>query len=410
MIQRYIREMVTVIKGSFNTIRTKFRSVKSQTVVNLRKKIMQLFHKKIGVRPRNQEDYYALGKWMVSRRLLLWGILIFGMAGVLYMCIVNPIAAFTHSSDGLKTYSYRSVGLRFAKGNVRILGATGYLAYVGKVEKGRCNGEGTLYDANENLVYMGNFENSRFQGEGQEYYPGGQLKYKGTFANNVYQGTGISYRSNGSKEYEGSFSNGKKDGTGVLYDEGNNTVYTGNFSMDHLLYSDFLGKTTAQIASVYTGSRRIYTDDETFCVLLEDIGAMYYGENDSDAVDDETKIGGIYVKSSDMYVDGEVFSNAKDLREHFGTPSYEGNSAVLMPEAVLINQLNEESSEKVLFGKVDMELERTFKDVMTVKTYDDSYLLYLYSYTADNLVYTAVCKEKNGDIAFYLIEKNEVEK
>ncbi|MBQ8787126.1 MAG: O-acetylhomoserine aminocarboxypropyltransferase/cysteine synthase, partial [Oscillospiraceae bacterium] len=120
-------------------------------------------------------------------------------------------------------------------------------------------------------------------------------------------------RENGSLEYEGSFLNGMKDGEGTLYGGSSNKIYTGNFSQGNLLYSDLVGKTTAEAGSMYTGEKTVYTDEEYFVVDMEDIDAVYYGMQNEENLQDAVTVEGVYVlkDSFDYGADIVVHSSSK---------------------------------------------------------------------------------------------------
>ena len=365
--------------------------------------MLQRLKSVLDIKPKDSKDYVGVFGWMVSKSLVRTSLLLVGIFGLYYLAYINPPSVF-FGSGGVRTYSYRSIPLKFAKGDVRITAKSGYVAYEGNVEKGFATGTGTLYRKSGEAVYIGGFKENRYDGEGRLYYPGGQMKYKGTFENNVYSGEGTLYRENGSKEYEGAFSKGMKEGEGKLFDSGNNVVFTGNFAWDELLYSDLLGKTTEEIAAVYTGSRKLYTDGgDEFAAALLDIGAIYSGSRDMAALDDSVTAEGIYVLKDTVYLKARLCQSVPDIKDLLGEAQYEGNSSVSMAEAVAISCLNDQGS--AILDPVEVESVREFSDVITVHSYDPEYLVYLYSYSADELRYTFFCKEKDGKFAMYLIEK-----
>lgn len=357
----------------------------------------------IDVRPKNGKDYVGFLAWLVSKPLARLALLLVGVFSLYYLLFINPPSVFK-GKGGIRTYSYNSIPLKFAKGNVRIKARSGYVAYEGNVEKGFVTGKGTLYGKSGGVVYTGDFEKNQYSGEGKLYYPGGQMKYEGNFENNNYSGEGTLYRENGSKEYTGGFSKGMKNGEGKLFDSGDNEIFNGNFSQDELLYSDLLGKTTEEINTVYTGERKLYTDGGNgFAASLEDIDAVYSGAQDGAALDDSMKVEGIYILKDQIYLKDQLCKSIPDLKKTIGEPEYEGNSSVILSEAVAISYLNEKKSS--LFGPVNMDSTKEFSDVITVNDFDPDYLLYLYSYTIDGIRYTFFCSEKNGEFAMYLIEK-----
>lgn len=364
------------------------------------KKIQELVKREFHIKPANEEDYVSFLFWLISKRLLKLAVLLSGFLSVCYLLWLCPSFAY----GGIRSYSFDSIGLKFARGRVQIRGSSGYLAYDGQVKRGAASGTGTLYRKSGGIVYTGAFQNNQYEGEGRLYALGGTLRYEGNFKNNLYSGQGILYRENGSKEYEGEFSQGMKQGEGTLFDGGNNEVYSGTFQKDELLYSSLLGKRTEELNSIYHGGRKIYTDGaEEFSVALLDIDAVYRGSQDSSALNDSMKVTGIYVLKNEIVLGENSCKSIPELRKLLGEPEYEGNSAVTFAEAVAVFYLNQ--NRDCLFGPVNMEFQEEFSDVVTVKNYQADYLIYLYTYTLDEMRYTFYCDKKNGDISMYLIEK-----
>lgn len=396
--------LLNTIKAKINPIWTKIKLWTNWQFIQTRviTKIRIFFTKSLTIKPRHKKDYYAIFGWLVSKRLVVAIVMGIGVFSLYYLCFVNPLSVFKGSGDAIRTYSYHSIPLRFTKGEVKIKAKSGYIAYEGNVESGQVTGAGNLYNQAGEVVYTGAFEANKFNGMGKEYYPGQVLKYTGNFADNLYEEEGILYRKNGTKEYEGTFSLGMKEGEGILYDSSNNQVYTGNFSKDQLLYSDLLGQKTAEIAKSYTGARTVYTDDTNFVVLLEDIHALYTGNAKENALDDSMGVEGVYVLSPKITRAGKECTNIAELNEVFQAPMYEGNSSVIMPEAVAIQALNNRGDKR--FEMVDMQTENEFEDVIRVVDYESDYLIYLYSYEYEDLIYTFFTKEKYGEFSMYLIE------
>lgn len=404
-MKRMLQTIETAVKSIFSRTKMKvnriFRPAEHRTKarMKIREQIKSLFDFK----PKNSKDYFGIFAWLVSKPLVRMVVLTAGLLSLYYITIINPLSIFS-GTGGLRTYSYRSIPLKFAKGSVRIRARSGYTAYEGNVEKGFVTGKGTLYRKSGEIAYTGSFKKNQYDGEGKLYYPGGQMQYEGEFENNAYSGEGTLYRENGSKEYEGGFSKGKKDGEGKLFDSGDNEVFTGNFSQDELLYSDLLGKTTEEITEVYTGERKLYSEEGgEFAAALEDIDAVYSGAQDGAALDDSMKVDGIYVLKDQIYLKDQVCRSVSDLKELLGEPQYEGNSSVTLAEAVAISYLNEKGNSTLT--PVEMDSSKEFSDVITVSDYDPDYLVYLYTYSADGVSYTFFCNEKDGKFAMYLIEK-----
>jgi len=390
-----ITPLVTKVKmwTSWNFIRTRLIS-----------NIREFFTRLLDIRPRHKKDYYEVFGWLVSRRLAMAAVVVVGVFSVYYLFSLHATLAST-KAEGIKTYDYDSIMLRFADEKVRIKGESGYLAYEGQVEDGTVTGYGTLYNPEGITVYQGNFEKNCYQGNGTRYYDSGIMMYTGTFEENLFSGTGKLYRENGSLAYEGDFSLGKKDGRGKLYDQGGNLVYTGGFSQDELLYSEFLGKQVSEAGEVYTGRRTLYEGGRDFAVILEDISAMYVGQEGGQTLDGEMSIDRVLVLKDSFGAGGKAYATIKELEQYFGPQVYEGNSEVTMGEAVAINWLadNRNGSQK----KVEMESTSEYEDYHFIEGYDVAYTVYLHSFCKDGLIYTFVCQDRDDTFSFYSIEKEE---
>lgn len=398
---------LNAIKAKFVPLWTKIRLLTNPTYLKTEvlRRLIIYFRKLTDVRPKDKNDYYGVFGWLISKRLAFFMVAFIGLASAYYLTVVQPLSVFTSGENGIKTYEYNSIPLRFTEGRVRILGKSKYLAYEGDVKKGVAHGNGVLYRIDGTKVYEGQFENSRFQGTGTSYYPTEQIQYTGAFHDNLYSGSGKLYRLNGALEYTGSFLNGMKEGEGSLYDSGNNKIYTGNFSKDQLLYSDFVGKSTAEAGNMYVGNKTVYTNEEYFVVDMADIDAVYYGRQDEENLNDEVIVEGVYILKDAFEYSGKMLKTITEVNRIMGNPVYEGNAYVILPEAVAIHVLNLSGSE--FYGEVIKDSQEILSDAVIVNGYDDDYSVYIYTYIQDGLRYTFFGKDKNGKFAMYLIEKEE---
>lgn len=407
MNNNLLQVLVGAIKAKITPLYTKFRRWTNLNYVatQINNKLRKFFTTLLDVRPKHKDDYYEVFGWLVSRKLAFAIVVGIGVLSLYYLVSVKGSFLPNKGDEGIKTYAYNSVMLRFAEDKVRIKGKSGYLAYEGEVEKGCVTGEGILYNPAGTVVYQGQFLKNKYDGNGTSYYENSSVQYKGEFKENLYEGKGKLFRQNGSLAYEGDFSRGLRDGQGTLYDSGNNQVYTGSFSRDELVYSELLGKTTAEVSKSYSGSRLIYEDNQSFAVILPEIGAMYMGQGDEETLDDSVKVESVYVLKPSFCSGGKDFTTIDQLRTVFGEPVYEGNSEITMAEAVAINRMCEQKS--VLFGPVEMKQNQLYEDYSTVESFDQSYVVYLYAFQKDGLIYTFLCSDKNDTFAFYSIMKEE---
>jgi hypothetical protein len=395
--------LIQTIKSKMTGLVTKFKLytnwnfVKNKIIVRIR----DFFSNLLGVKPRDKYDYFTIGRWMFSKRLLYALVIIVGVVSIWYISTETSLFK-RFSEDGVPTYKYNSLRLRTAKGHVKITGKSGYLAYDGAVENGYVQGTGTLYNIEGNVVYVGNFEQNKYEGPGTYNYDSGNIKYYGNFHENLFDGDGTLYREDGTRIYVGSFSRGMKNGAGVLYDTGENEIFRGTFANDDIVYSELLGKSVAEVNDCYKGHRDLYTTSTESVGVMNSIGALYHAQLDEEALDDDEVVDAVYVLDDEFSNAGTQVNTITSLTEIFGDPIYEGNSNVILPEAVAINIVNERK--KALHGNVDMDLDYTFSDVAEVKSFDRSYVVYITSFKRGDIVYSFVSGEDDDLFSFYYVE------
>lgn len=400
--------LISTIRSKLTGLVTKIRLFTNWNFIKTRifGKLRDFFSNLLGVKPRNKDDYYTIGRWMLSKRLLYALVVIVGVLSIWYISSETTIFR-GFSSGGVKTYKYDSIRLRTAKGHVMIKGKSGYLAYDGNVDSGYVEGEGTLYNKEGVVVYTGNFFQNKYEGEGVKNYDSGVMQYRGTFHENLYEGKGTLYREDGTTEYIGDFAQGMKNGNGILYDTGENEIYEGTFSSDSIVYSEFLGKTVAEVADCYKGKRELYTALNETVLIMTGIDALYHAKADTDALDDSEVVDSIYVLSNSFSYGNMKAETVNELEVIFGDPVYEGNTEVILPEAVAINKINSERT--ILQGKVKMDTEKAFSDVTEVNSFDRKYVIYVYSFRKGDNIYSFVTNGINNKFEFYYITGTESE-
>lgn len=350
------------------------------------KKFLLKFKKSIfHIRPRDKNDYYRLGRYLISRRLVSLIIFIIGILGLCYFMIMNP---FLLSGSPVKTYNYDSLLLKFASGKVNIKAKSGYTAYSGTVSDGKVNGKGTLYDKSGDIKYKGDFKDNEFSGKGTLYTDDGV--YKGEFKDNKQEGEGELLRPNGSLSYKGEFSGGEKSGEGELYDLAGQPSYKGGFLSDMPVYTDFLGISTSDAAAIYMGKRTVYYNEESFAVDMEDIHALYAGSSGDNYLDDSVKIEQVFIKSDTCIFDGKSIDSIRDLKEIAGEPSFEGYSYMTMPEAVALGE--------------ELKLGGSLEDAKEVISYSRDKKLYLTMFEYHKVQYTFYGYEAGDTFVMYEVE------
>jgi len=401
--------LLNTIKYRFSSLVRRIRLLTSpsnfKSVVLV--KVSAFFRSLLDFKPRDKNDYYTVFGWMISKKLAYLIVLGIGLISLIYVTNVKNIY-FSTEGDGVKTYSYNNILLRFTDGQVRIKGAGGYTAYEGFVSKGYAEGNGRLYDHDEDLVYAGNFSKSKFEGQGVSYYDDGMTCYSGEFSDNDYNGQGTLMRQSGSTEYTGAFVNGMKDGDGVLYNTSGKAVFSGRFMQDDIAYSDLVGLTAEDLNVAYTGARTIYQGDDTFQVLLEDIDAIYDGSVNSNTLDDSVNIDSVYVLKDYFRINGKKMVTIEELTEFFGEPAYSGTSPVTQTEALAISKVRQQSGEKY-YSPVSIDMEYVYDDYYTVTGYDSDELVYLYTYDFAGVRYTFVTEDMGKSFGFYYMTKSNEE-
>lgn len=398
----------------FNAIKVRFIAITSRLRMWLNPsfiktrifgRIRQFFTDLFNVKPKDKYDYYKIFGWMVSKRLAFAIVIVCGSLSLCFLWATNRDLFERSRTGNVKTFYYNEIPLRFHSGEVQIKARRGYVAYKGQVKSGGCNGHGTLYNEEGGIVYQGAFVNNMYEGQGTSYHMNGAKAYTGTFYRNLFEGEGKQYRSSGSILYEGMFSRGMKEGDGKLYDETASAIYTGKFSSDNVLYSELLGKTATEVRTMYTGSRDIYRNNDTgnSFVHMNQIGAIYRGVLDEESTSEEVTVTDVYVLSDQFRMGDNTMKTVRDVTEALGAPSYQGSSRVEPGEALAINIMNDRSDSEVLHGPVDMEENTVFSDYTEFYNIDGTYQVYIYSYENAGLVYTFVCRDVDGEFAFYSI-------
>lgn len=367
-------------------------------------KIQTFFENLFEIRPRDKNDYYVIGFWMVSKKLAYTIITLAGALSLLLLLSLKPVSSIKDQKTSSVTYTYRydALPLRFHKGQVQILAAEGYKAYEGQVDGGYAKGHGKLFQKDGSLLYEGAFEHSVFEGLGQLYYPGGMLKYDGEFSNNLYHGTGTAYWENGSMEYNGGFINGKKSGKGWQYNSRGELIFTGMFSGGNLIYSQMVQKSTQELKDMYTGESCIYTSDTEYCVEMPEIQALYTVSDGSSSLDEGWKVKKIYVMDSSFALGEQTCTTTDQLKALLGEPGYEGYSEITMAEAIGINRIRGRGN--TTLQDPGLKLSQVFDEAFEVEGYDWDYDIYLNAFEYEDLIYSFYCDKKRGSFVMYSIE------
>lgn len=367
-------------------------------------KLREFLSRIFAIKPRHKHDYYGFFGWLVSRRLAHAVVIVIGLLSLAYLVFVNPVFRLAEGiGSGEKIYSYNSLPLRYAKGDVKIKAKSGYVAYEGAVSKGYASGNGTLYDRNNAVVYRGAFEKNKYNGTGILYYPSGQAHYEGEFRNNLFEGTGKLFRENGTMLYDGAFSAGKKEGTGILYNSSETPVFTGSFHADQLVYSQLLGKSASDISQIYTGEKLLYIGDTQAVQVMPDIDAFFVADTAEESIEDSLVANELYVYKDAFTYGDHTCSSIAEVKRVLGDPVFEGNSYVVFPEAVGIDLLQRQGADIKI--DVALETEHPIQEAYNVVSYDADALVYLYVFQKDETNYSFICEDRDGGFFMYALQQ-----
>jgi hypothetical protein len=344
------------------------------------------FAKLFNVKPKNKKDYYTISRWMVSKKLAFAIIVALGILSVYYILILSPIAPRGNEAGtpALRIYNHNSIPLRFIKGDVRIRARSGYIAYEGAVENGQVRGQGRLFSSEGALIYEGGFDRNMYNGDGRLYFSSGELNYEGDFTDNLFHGSGKEYRLTGSLEYDGEFMRGIRHGQGQLYNSSGVRIYDGIFQMGNILFSELIGKTTAEIAGMYTGIQNVYFAGSDYSVEMREIGAVYSVDAAQDNLEMDWIVNNIIVLGSTIYMGSENISEINKLTEFFGPPDYYGEAWINLSEAVAVNLIGNSN----IIVPVEMQKTAIFDNVFDVNDYDRDFSVYIFAYMFDGLLYS----------------------
>lgn len=396
--------MTTTIKSKLMPVLNKVKLLfnksflKNKVLVRIRNFFLRLFD----VRPRDERDYYSFLGWFVSRRLAMAAVVLVSVLCVGFLWSSRPRHA--ENDNPYKAYKYNSIPLKFTTGKVQILGKSGYTAYIGDVENGTVKGRGTLYGPEGNLVYDGEFDGNAYNGTGK-YYENACLKYEGEFKDNLYEGEGKLYRGSEALWYEGGFHLGRMSGKGTLYDAAQTPVYQGSFLEDRIVYRELIGKTSGEIAGIYTGAREIVTAEGLYEVYMKDIDAVYFGEDAGNTLEEEFTVGGVYVLQGQVSLNGRTAEDIVQVRECLGDPVYEGNTYLEPADEIALNKACNLAGENVLYGRAKYKERLLYDDVAEAGEFDEAYQAYIYIFESDGIIYTFFCRDKDEKFDFYRMEE-----
>jgi hypothetical protein len=161
-----------------------------------------------------------------------------------------------------------------------------------------------------------------------------------------------------------------------LFNASGAQIYEGTFRAGQLLYSDFIGKTTAEIANMYTGLRNVFTYNDDSCVEMSEINAVDSISGGQNSLEAEWIVSNIIVLEDSISLGNEDISEINALTEFFGVPEYYGELWIDLSEAVAINLIKNPA----IIGTVDMDMTAVFDNLFEVSSYDRDFSVYIFSY------------------------------
>ena len=136
-----------------------------------------------------------------------------------------------------------------------------YCKYIGEFDNDLYNGNGTIFDSNQNISYTGSFFKGLLHGFARQYFENSnKILYNGNFKNGEASGFGEIYTFSDDNHhylyYKGDFKKGSANGHGILYDSNSSILYEGDFlnSQPHgigTMYNNDLIEYDGQIKNGY---------------------------------------------------------------------------------------------------------------------------------------------------------------
>lgn len=212
------------------------------------------------------KGYVKLGRYYVAVRLMVLVICVVILLAFFSVFFIRPFLTakfFTRTMvvDSFERFDY--------SGRVRLIDKeTETVLFTGRLEEGKMEGEGTLYDEEGNCIYQGEFQNNQYEGAGTAYYKNGVVQYAGNFSGGKMDGQGREHYKNGVLKYRGQFAQGIYEGSGKLYYKSGVLKYEGGFAQGiyegtgRLNYKNGVLKYCGEFAQgIYEGSGKLYYKD-----------------------------------------------------------------------------------------------------------------------------------------------------
>ena len=201
--------------------------------------------KEVGKKPDSAEGYYPVGKHFIAKKMVYQGILLLVIGLAFFVMVLVP---WIQARFFTRTFPINAEKMQGYTGKVRLIdnAEDKNLLFSGRMQDGRIQGEGTLYDYNGYKIYQGNFLMEMYDGYGETFYKNGNTCYKGEFAANQYEGQGKLYYQSGGMRYEGQFVQNLYEGQGTECFPNGRVCYRGEY-----------------VQGMYNGAGTLYYEDGT---------------------------------------------------------------------------------------------------------------------------------------------------
>ena len=178
--------------------------------------------------------------------------------------------------------------------------------YIGNWKENNMNGEGVLFDRNNNFIFKGKFYQGKKYGKGKLRMKDNEF-YEGEFFDDKREGKGCYYYANGDI-WEGYFKNGMKNGVGIMIYKVNNEVYLYEFENDNYMGSIPLSaEEKERVKNLQQEERKKLLDNEKIKINKKN------NENEN-ILNKYTK--NLYLKKSILNFDAKIAKTNQNMQEN----------------------------------------------------------------------------------------------
>ncbi|MBP0979345.1 MAG: hypothetical protein J6C55_01710 [Oscillospiraceae bacterium] len=362
--------------------------------------------------PTSLDDYYTIGKTMISKKIVHFVFIVLSILAALYLIFTVPekISQYYSNKEDNKIYTkyYNSRSLKNYSGVAAVLSKKSEARYVGDVFEGVAQGKGVLYDKKSRILYDGDFVNNEYTGEGILYYKDGHPKYIGNFQSNKFSGVGKLYYDNHKLCYDGNFIEGLKNGEGVLCNKHGLEIFKGLFSDDRPSIEKYLSTQSVFLKDNFLETGLIYSCNNTTCIIYENLGVMIVLNNQDGLLNDGSVVEKIYILNNKYFLNEPKIKRDeldKKIDKIDGVKNCTGYTQVLFYEMSAIDYLR--SLDDSLYQNFsDYGFSRKYSDVLESDNNKSSDKIYIQAYNINDLEYTFYFVAPDQEYVFYSIERS----